>query len=39
MSIKVQQIDKCRWRIPREGAMRTDGLIFASVAMMEDLLV
>jgi len=37
MAIKVQQIDKCRWRIPREGAMRTDGLIFASAAMMEDL--
>jgi tRNA-splicing ligase RtcB len=34
MSIKVQQIDAWRWRIPREGAMRTDGLIFASAAMM-----
>lgn len=37
MTIKVQQIDSCRWRIPREGKMRTDGLIFASAAMMEDL--
>ena len=37
MSIKVQQIDACRWRIPREGAMRTDGLIFASEKMMQDL--
>src|SRR5210317_2585544 len=37
MSIKVQQIDACRWRIPREGAMRTDGLIFASERMMQDL--
>jgi tRNA-splicing ligase RtcB len=34
MPIKIQQIDVCRWRIPREGAMRTDGLIFASAAMM-----
>ena len=37
MTIKVQQIDNCRWRIPREGAMRTDGLVFASTAMMEEL--
>ncbi len=37
MSVKVQQIDACRWRIPREGAMRTEGLVFASPAMMEAL--
>jgi len=37
MSIKVQQIDTCRWRIPREGAMRTDGLVFATAEMMHDL--
>jgi tRNA-splicing ligase RtcB len=37
MTIKVQQIDECRWRIPREGAMRTEGLIFASLQMMQDL--
>ncbi len=37
MTIKVQQIDNCRWRIPREGAMRTDGLVFASPQMMQDL--
>lgn len=34
MTVKVQQIDACRWRIPREGAMRTDGLVFASRQMM-----
>ena len=34
MSIKVQQIDACRWRIPREGAMRTEGLVFADRPMM-----
>jgi tRNA-splicing ligase RtcB len=34
MDIKVQQIDACRWRIPREGAMRTDGLVFADRKMM-----
>lgn len=35
MSVPVQQIDACRWRIPREGAMRTEGLVYASAAMME----
>jgi tRNA-splicing ligase RtcB len=34
MDIKVQQIDACRWRIPREGAMLTDGLVFADRKMM-----
>lgn len=37
MGIKVEQVDECRWRIPRKGAMRTDGLIFASRMMMDDL--
>ena len=37
MTIKVQQIDAWRWRLPREGAMRTDGLVFASASMMEEL--
>lgn len=37
MGIKIQQIDECRWRIPREGAMRTDGLVFASREMMRTL--
>jgi tRNA-splicing ligase RtcB len=37
MSIKIEQLDQCRWRIPREGSMRTDGLVFASTEMMQDL--
>ncbi len=37
MSIKVEQIDECRWRIPQQGAMRTEGLVFASAKMMQDL--
>lgn len=37
MSIKVEQIDACRWRIPRQGAMRAEGLVFASAKMMQDL--
>ncbi|WP_298035766.1 RtcB family protein [uncultured Desulfuromonas sp.] len=34
MTVKIERIDACRWRIPREGAMRTEGLVFASEAMM-----
>lgn len=37
MTVKIQQIDPWRWRLPREGAMRTDGLVFASAAMIEAL--
>ncbi len=37
MSVKVEQIDACRWRIPREGAMRTEGLVFADRKMMATL--
>jgi tRNA-splicing ligase RtcB (3'-phosphate/5'-hydroxy nucleic acid ligase) len=35
MSVPVEQIDACRWRIPRHGRMNTEGLVFASAAMME----
>ncbi len=34
MSVKIEKIDACRWRIPREGAMRTEGLVYASEAMI-----
>ncbi|MEW6378553.1 MAG: RtcB family protein [bacterium] len=34
---KVQKIDDYRWRIPREGKMRTDGIIYADQQMMEDI--
>ncbi|NIR75761.1 MAG: RNA-splicing ligase RtcB, partial [Gammaproteobacteria bacterium] len=37
MTVKIEKIDACRWRIPREGAMRTEGLVFASEAMIEHL--
>ena len=33
-SVKVQQIDAYRWRIPREGQMRVDGLVYASEPLM-----
>ena len=35
--MKVQRIDDCRWRIPREGKMRTDGIVYASDRMMDDI--
>lgn len=34
-TVKVQQIDAYRWRIPRQGPMRVDGLVFASAPMMQ----
>ncbi len=35
--IAVEQIDPYRWRVPRTGGMRTDGLIFADAELMHDL--
>jgi tRNA-splicing ligase RtcB len=34
MAVKVERIDACRWRIPKTGSMRTEGLVFASEALM-----
>ena len=34
---EVERIDEYRWRIPRQGGMRVDGIVFASARMMEDL--
>jgi tRNA-splicing ligase RtcB len=34
-TVKIQQIDTYRWRIPRQGQMRVDGLVFASAALMQ----
>ena len=33
----LEQIDAVRWRIPRQGEMRVDGLVYADAAMMEAL--
>ncbi len=33
--IKIQQIDACRWRLPMEGKMRTEGVIYLSEEMIE----
>ena len=35
--MKLQRIDDCRWRIPREGRMLVDGIVYASDAMMAEI--
>jgi tRNA-splicing ligase RtcB len=37
MEIELRRVDEVRWRIPRTGAMRVDGLVFADDAIMADL--
>ena len=35
--IKVQKIDDYRWRIPREGKMRADGIVYTNEKMVSDI--
>jgi tRNA-splicing ligase RtcB len=35
--VKVQQIDAYRWRVVKEGKMRTDGIVYANEAMMANI--
>jgi tRNA-splicing ligase RtcB len=35
--VKIQKVDKWRWRIPKEGRMRTEGLVYADEKMMKDI--
>jgi len=37
MHVRTQQLDPWRWRIPRQGKMRTEGLVFANRQLMETL--
>lgn len=34
---KIQKVDEWRWRIPREGTMRAEGLVFADERMMKEI--
>ncbi len=34
---KIEKIDEYRWRIPREGNMRVDGIVYANETMMEEI--
>jgi len=36
-TVKVHKIDEWRWRIPREGKMRTEGVVYTDEKMMEDI--
>lgn len=35
--MRTERLDRTRWRIPRHGAMRVDGIVFASETLMRDL--
>jgi tRNA-splicing ligase RtcB len=35
--VKIQKVDEFRWRIPKEGKMRVDGLVYASTSLMKSL--
>src|ERR1700712_4583404 len=35
--VRIEPIDDTKWRIPRQGGMRVDGIVYASPALMEDL--
>jgi tRNA-splicing ligase RtcB len=35
--LKIQKVDEWRWRIPREGKMRTNGLVYADEKLMNDI--
>jgi tRNA-splicing ligase RtcB len=34
---ELERIDEVRWRLPKTGGMRVDGLVFASGAMMDEI--
>ena len=36
-NLPLERVDEFRWRIPRHGGMRVDGLVFASERMMDDI--
>ena len=36
-SVRIEKVDDYRWRIPREGKMRTDGMIYVDEKMMNQI--
>ena len=36
-SLELQRVDPCSWRIPRQGPMLTDGIVFADDTLMDNL--
>jgi tRNA-splicing ligase RtcB len=37
LKVKLQKVDEWRWRIPQEGKMRTEGLVYADAKMMKSI--
>ncbi len=35
--MKLQQIDEFRWRIPRDGRMQVEGIVYADEHLMADI--
>ena len=35
--VHLEQIDPYRWRVPRQGGMLVDGIVYADAAMVGDL--
>ena len=35
--MEVQRLDDYRWRIPKHGGMRVDGIVYADAAMIDDI--
>jgi tRNA-splicing ligase RtcB len=35
--MRLEQIDEFRWRLPREGGMRVDGIVYADERLMADI--
>jgi tRNA-splicing ligase RtcB len=35
--VVIERIDATRWRIPRSGAMRVDGLVYADDRLIEEI--
>jgi tRNA-splicing ligase RtcB (3'-phosphate/5'-hydroxy nucleic acid ligase) len=36
-TMHLEQIDSHRWRIPRQGEMRVDGIVYADAHMIDDI--
>ena len=36
-AMKIEKIDETRWRLPRTGGRRVDGIIYADARLMESL--
>jgi tRNA-splicing ligase RtcB len=36
-TVKLEKIDEWRWRLPKHGKMRTDGMVYSNEKMMADI--